>query len=173
MMPSMSGLEVCRILRERYSPTQLPIVLVSGKSSKESIVEGLAAGANDYVTKPFDSAELLSRVKGQLMAAAMAKAEVQDAGTETIHRKMLPPAILRSWEARPAGEEVAEELEHASVLCAAIEGPVLPCPSSGGTRAGGCLSGGSERERGSEREIGRWCCAAAPRALGREHTVWG
>lgn len=122
MMPTLSGIEVCAKVRERYSPTQLPIVLVSGKSSKESIVQGLAAGANDYITKPFDTGELISRVKAQLMASAMAKAEVEVAGIDELRVKMLPPIILRSWTASDRGEPVAEELASASVLCASIEG---------------------------------------------------
>eukprot|EP00961_Rhodomonas_salina_P011663 156701-Rhodomonas_salina.2 len=70
MLPTSSGLQVCRRLRQHFSPMDLPILLVSGKSSKDSIVQGLEAGANDYIIKPFDSAELISRVACQLSVPA-------------------------------------------------------------------------------------------------------
>eukprot|EP00961_Rhodomonas_salina_P177380 2391898-Rhodomonas_salina.1 len=58
MLPSGSGVDVLKELRKTYSSTDLPIILVSGKSSKDSIIEGLEAGGNDYIVKPFDIAEL-------------------------------------------------------------------------------------------------------------------
>ena len=54
MMPGMSGLEVLKTLRERYSTTELPIIMATANSKSEDIVEALELGANDYVTKPID-----------------------------------------------------------------------------------------------------------------------
>jgi CheY-like chemotaxis protein len=53
-MPNMNGLEVLQTLRKNYNPSQLPIIMVTGKASSDDIVSALAAGANDYVTKPVD-----------------------------------------------------------------------------------------------------------------------
>lgn len=53
MMPGMSGYEVCRKLREMYPLSCIPVIMISAKSKEEHIVEGLAAGSNDYVVKPF------------------------------------------------------------------------------------------------------------------------
>jgi two-component system sensor histidine kinase/response regulator len=77
MMPKMSGYEVCRHLRETYSLFDLPIVMLTAKNQIQDIVLGFQSGANDYVQKPFDKAELLARVKTLLelkgaMSAAMA-----------------------------------------------------------------------------------------------------
>jgi CheY-like chemotaxis protein len=61
MMPRMSGYELCRKLREIYPP-YFPIIMISAKSSKEDIIQGLECRCNDYVTKPFDKEELLARI---------------------------------------------------------------------------------------------------------------
>lgn len=63
MMPGMSGFDVCREIRQRYSMSDLPVLMLTAKTRKEDLVEGMEAGANDYLTKPFESAELNARVK--------------------------------------------------------------------------------------------------------------
>jgi CheY-like chemotaxis protein len=62
MMPGMDGIEICRRVRQRENSSHTYIILLTAKSSKANIVEGLIAGANDYVTKPFDRDELRARV---------------------------------------------------------------------------------------------------------------
>ncbi len=62
MMPRMTGYHVCGIIRERYSLYQLPILLLTAKNQIRDIVAGFEAGANDYLTKPFDRRELIARV---------------------------------------------------------------------------------------------------------------
>jgi CheY-like chemotaxis protein len=62
MMPGMDGIEICRRVRLRTNSSRTYIILLTAKSSKANIVEGLIAGANDYVTKPFDRDELHARV---------------------------------------------------------------------------------------------------------------
>ena len=63
MMPEMDGTDVCRQVRLQESATPTYLILLTAKSRKTDIVEGLAAGANDYITKPFDSEELQARVR--------------------------------------------------------------------------------------------------------------
>ncbi|WDP91229.1 MAG: response regulator [Desulfobacter sp.] len=63
MMPRMSGYEVCRKLREKYPRDRLPVVMLTAKNRAEDLAAGLAAGANDYLTKPFNKTELLARIK--------------------------------------------------------------------------------------------------------------
>ncbi len=62
MMPRMSGYEVSRKLREKYSIFDLPIMMLTVKNQIADVVSGLQAGANDYLSKPFDKRELLARV---------------------------------------------------------------------------------------------------------------
>ncbi|GAB3796608.1 ATP-binding protein [Virgibacillus kimchii] len=63
MMPSISGYQVCRKIRECYSLLDLPILMLTATSQSQSKVTAFESGANDYLVKPFDKSELLSRVK--------------------------------------------------------------------------------------------------------------
>ncbi|OHD66856.1 MAG: hypothetical protein A2176_12365 [Spirochaetes bacterium RBG_13_51_14] len=62
MLPRISGYEVCRIIREKYSLYELPILILTARNKPGDIVNGLGAGANDYLTKPVNKQELLARV---------------------------------------------------------------------------------------------------------------
>jgi sigma-B regulation protein RsbU (phosphoserine phosphatase) len=61
-LPGMSGIEICRFLRASLDEMALPILMLTVQGNKADIVEALSAGANDYLTKPYDVAELLARV---------------------------------------------------------------------------------------------------------------
>jgi len=63
MMPEMSGFEVCQILKRNPKTQCIPIIFLTAKTEPEDIVKGLNAGAVDYVSKPFNHTELLSRIK--------------------------------------------------------------------------------------------------------------
>ncbi|MDA2980637.1 MAG: response regulator transcription factor [Actinomycetota bacterium] len=63
MLPGLAGTEVCREVRNRSS---LPIIMLTAKDSEVDIVVGLELGADDYVTKPYSSRELLARIKAVL-----------------------------------------------------------------------------------------------------------
>ena len=69
MMPRISGFEVCERIRERHSPAELPVILLTAKNRVSDLVSGFSAGANDYLTKPFASDELLARVNVHLELA--------------------------------------------------------------------------------------------------------
>lgn len=73
-MPGVSGLDVCRFLRERYDEVSLPILMLTSRGAKEDFREGLCAGANDYVAKPYDDAELLARVRNLVRTGQQAEA---------------------------------------------------------------------------------------------------
>lgn len=62
-MPEMDGIAVCRLARQQQSETPIYIILLTAQSSKQDIVVGFEAGADDYVTKPFDRDELHARVE--------------------------------------------------------------------------------------------------------------
>ena len=63
MMPGMNGLEMCKKIRETNN---IPIIMLSAKTEESDKVIGLSMGADDYVTKPYNTAELMARVKSQL-----------------------------------------------------------------------------------------------------------
>jgi signal transduction histidine kinase len=64
MMPEMDGFEVCRILRKDPQQSEVPIILVTALDDRESRLMGLEAGADDFLTKPYDSVELEVRLRG-------------------------------------------------------------------------------------------------------------
>jgi len=66
MMPVMDGLDVSRALRAGEATRDLPIILLSAKAQASDLERGVEAGADDYITKPFDPLELLERV-GQVL----------------------------------------------------------------------------------------------------------
>jgi signal transduction histidine kinase len=83
-MPQMSGLEVCRFLRQTYDEASLPILVLTATGSQDDLLEGLAAGANDFVTKAFDPAELQARVGTLARAKALHESVKQ---TELLTRR--------------------------------------------------------------------------------------
>ncbi len=62
-MPDIGGLELCRRIRRDFQDFHSHLILLTSNSEKEQVVEGLAAGADDYLTKPFHSGELVARVE--------------------------------------------------------------------------------------------------------------
>jgi len=66
MMPEMDGYEVCRKIKEDKKFTDIPIVFLTAKNEVEDVVKGFKFGAVDYITKPFNAAELLARVNTQV-----------------------------------------------------------------------------------------------------------
>jgi two-component system response regulator MprA len=75
MLPEMSGIEVCRRLRES-GQTELPILMLTAKEGIEDRVAGLDAGADDYLVKPFSFEELLARVRALLRRAQPSQPQV-------------------------------------------------------------------------------------------------
>jgi adenylate cyclase len=71
MMPKMNGLEVVKRLRATENNKTIPVILVTAKATQEDKIAGLDAGADDYVTKPFDSFELLARVRAMMRIKEM------------------------------------------------------------------------------------------------------
>lgn len=85
MMPHLDGVEVCRRLRAAAELKGVYVILLTARGSKEHLLEGLRAGANDYVTKPFDHEELEARINVGLHVAqlqtelALRVSELEDA----------------------------------------------------------------------------------------------
>ncbi len=71
MMPEMDGYQVCRALRQE--PEYIPVLMLTAKSDLEDLVRGLEAGADDYISKPFEHMELMARVKSLLRIRTLQK----------------------------------------------------------------------------------------------------
>ena len=66
MLPELSGVEICKMIRNKPDLKSIPIIMLTAKGEEEDKIKGLSAGADDYVTKPFSIPELMARVKTQL-----------------------------------------------------------------------------------------------------------
>lgn len=69
MLPEISGVEICRIIRSKPEIKNIPVIMLTAKSQEDDIVKGLSSGADDYVTKPFSVPELMARVKTNMRRA--------------------------------------------------------------------------------------------------------
>jgi two-component system response regulator MprA len=101
LMPGMDGLEVCRTIRRNGN--QVPVLMLTARTQVEDRVEGLDAGADDYVTKPFALEELLARLRALLRRAADGSAETLrfadlelDPGTREVTRGGEPIDLTRT-----------------------------------------------------------------------------
>ena len=63
MLPGISGIEVCRLVRARPESRDIPIIMLTARSEEAERVRGLATGADDYLVKPFQDAQLIEKVQ--------------------------------------------------------------------------------------------------------------
>ncbi|MDS8934981.1 response regulator, partial [Streptococcus pneumoniae] len=81
MLPNRDGMEVCREVRKKFD---FPIIMLTAKDSEIDKVLGLELGADDYVTKPFSTRELIARVKANLRRQNVVPAEEEGVGSNDI-----------------------------------------------------------------------------------------
>ncbi|HEX5032730.1 MAG TPA: ATP-binding protein [Candidatus Eisenbacteria bacterium] len=93
MMPRLDGLALLRALRESESTRTLPVILLSARAGEEAAIEGLEAGADHYLVKPFSARELLTRVSSHLELSRMRR-ENADLLRESDRRKDIFLAVL-------------------------------------------------------------------------------
>lgn len=75
MMPHMSGIEVCRQLRRKPATRNMPIVILTARAEEADRIRGLDTGADDYISKPFSTDELIARIRAVLRRVRPALAE--------------------------------------------------------------------------------------------------
>jgi DNA-binding response OmpR family regulator len=73
VMPKMDGFEACRRLRQLEATRVTPVIMVTTRGEASNVEVGYECGCNDYVTKPVNALELLTKVKSQLEASALAR----------------------------------------------------------------------------------------------------
>jgi len=92
MMPGTSGIELCRTLRSRYSILDLPILFATVKDTPADIALGFRAGANDYITKPFDGETLLARIQTLIAMKTSIQEAIQN--ELAFHQAQIKPHFL-------------------------------------------------------------------------------
>jgi two-component system, OmpR family, alkaline phosphatase synthesis response regulator PhoP len=98
MLPDMSGLDVCRVLKNDTKTMAVPIIIVTAKTEDADIVTGLELGADDYVTKPFSPKVLSARIKSVLR-------RMENAGRQT--SKGSDEIVVRGIKINPVKHEAA------------------------------------------------------------------
>lgn len=122
-MPGMSGFEVCSQLKTDDRTAHIPIIMLTAQSDVDSRVKGLAAGADDYLTKPFSPRELMARVDRSLKTKGIADElrEKQEMIRNTFERFVAPP-IVEQLLKNPDLVKPGGRLQPVTVLFADLEG---------------------------------------------------
>ncbi len=111
MMPGLSGPELCRRVRQAGGDRYTYILLVTSRAEKQDVIEGLEAGADDYITKPFDQMELKVRLAGGRRIV-----ELQDQLLEaqaTLREQATVDALTKVWNRRSILEILEREVDRA------------------------------------------------------------
>ena len=119
MMPELDGFGLLAELRADPSTSQLPVIMLSARAGEEAAVEGLAAGADDYLLKPFSSRELIARVRANLDLAELRQAAAR--ATER-HARLLRDLADAAVARQPRRDGVAEVLEVVAERARALVG---------------------------------------------------
>lgn len=112
-LPDLDGVEVCRRLRRDLGP-DLPILVLTARTSETDVVVGLDAGADDYVAKPFRLAELQARLRALLRRAAASRPTVS--GPLEVGEIRLDPASRQAWRGDDPLDLAPKEFDLLAVL---------------------------------------------------------
>lgn len=113
MMPKMSGYEVCKIIRKKFSLFELPIIMLTAKNQPKDVVDGFESGANDYLVKPFDYNELHARIKTPIIL----KHAIHNLITNTLKFEIEKKQRLLSETLKEISEALTSTLNLEDVLC--------------------------------------------------------
>lgn len=147
MMPGIDGLELIRRIRAHPHGAQVWAVLVTGRTSKEDVVSGMDAGADDFLPKPFDKDELRVRIReGERIVGleqALAQAAAQCATFSTRVQRLMDDAQREVEQAADSLQPIQaqcqgalEHLDSARKLMAALRQEAVPAPGADGLGQG-------------------------------------
>ena len=130
MMPEMSGFDVLKILRERHSAADLPVIMATASDQSGDIVEALTLGANDYVTKPLDFPVVLARIQTQLslkraiqeIQRLAEQLELRNRFIRTTFGRYLTDEVVASLLDSPEGLRLGGERRKVTILMSDLQG---------------------------------------------------
>lgn len=123
MMPVLDGFTVCKILKADPETALIPIIIMTALDDVDDRIQGIEAGADDFLTKPVNERELKARIETALRMRAAMLSRISDAGKKGEHyEKFVPQAVRRRVEANPENPELAKREEDATILFLDIVG---------------------------------------------------
>ena len=122
MMPGLSGYQVCEKLREQYDHAALPIIMLTALNQADDKLRGFDAGANDYLSKPFNKQELAARIDAHLTAS---KAEMRRVENGLLQQELKKRAMVEASLLETQGR-LLEQLESApeAIICVREDGKI-------------------------------------------------
>jgi class 3 adenylate cyclase/CheY-like chemotaxis protein len=130
MMPGLSGIDVLQRLRERFSESDLPVVMATARDGTEDVVEALRLGANDYVTKPLDFPVVLARVETQLTLRRQKQEirrlaenlELRNRFIQSLFGRYVSDEVVADLLGSPAGPKIGGEQRRVTLLMSDLRG---------------------------------------------------
>jgi adenylate cyclase len=130
MMPGLSGIDVLKRVRERFSESDLPVVMATARDATEDVVEALHLGANDYVTKPLDFAVVLARVEAQLtlkrqkqeIKRLVDNLELRNRFIQSLFGRYVSDEVVADLLASPEGPRIGGEQRRVTLLMSDLRG---------------------------------------------------
>ena len=111
MMPEMNGVDFCRAIRNENYPGYIFIIILTSKDSKDDIVSGLESGADDYLIKPFNQAELLARINTGIRVLNLERSLVR--AKQEIELLSVTDALTGSYNRSFMNEQLPKEVKRA------------------------------------------------------------
>jgi len=129
-MPGLTGIDVLKRLRERFSESDLPVVMATARDATEDVVEALHLGANDYVTKPLDFAVVLARIESQLTLRRQKQEieklardlELRNRFIQSLFGRYVSDEVVADLLASPEGTRIGGEQRRVTLLMSDLRG---------------------------------------------------
>jgi class 3 adenylate cyclase len=130
MMPGLTGVDVLRWVRQRWSESELPVVMATARDATEDVVEALRLGANDYVTKPIDFAVVLARIETQLTLRRQKQEierlaqdlELRTRFIQALFGRYVSDEVVADLLASPDGPRIGGEQRRVTLLMSDLRG---------------------------------------------------
>lgn len=121
-MPEMSGIELCRHVRQRYSSGYVYVILLTARQGTQNIVDGLNAGADDFITKPFQPEELCVRIRAGERILSLESREVTIFSLAKLAESRDPETGAHLERMREYCRLIAEHLSRKQKFCDCVDG---------------------------------------------------
>ena len=118
MMPGINGQQTMETIRQQYPESQMPIIMLSADDDEPAIVSALEKGCQDYIVKPFKSAELLARVGLQMYSLKAGMRDLEVSRLEQLLSELLPASVIKRL--KEGQQLIADKLENVTIVSVGV-----------------------------------------------------